>query len=456
MIIIGIIDLTRSVMTIPAEIYTQYTWLVGPISWICKTKIFFNTVSITYSTCILLLIGIDRFRKACRPHGRQIRPKLALKISIGLGILAVIWSVPALIFCGPQTFTMHHAQSSFNVTICLKDNTYINTMWPFLLLNILYAGPTCVTMIITLVLYALIAKTIFKRTKKKRGIRTITATIKTEIENEGGTEDSVEGLSDIGNDACVLETEDCTNGTSSRSDSEVDNSEDNRIRLSTVSYIRNNVDIDAGSTKTEPISASNDRDYVNANVGPSSPTDISDVNSSTTTPNNESYVNVNVGSAAPNRGYVNVKVGPSSPAFLFGFPLIDVKTLRDRPLKQSYTFKKPVSNLYSRASRRRQRRRMRRNTLIMFTLTLCFVVTMLIYFILAIHLSDTEKFFDGQALWQAVLAMFFLRLYYFNILINIVVYGLLDPRFRRAVRKAGRRMSMIGSITNVNRRHRRR
>lgn len=419
---IGVIDLTRSLLTIPAEIYTQYTWLVGPVSWICKTKIFFNTVSITYSTSILLLIGIDRFRKACRPHGWQIRPELAMKLSIALGCLALVWSSPALIFCGPQTFMMNYADSSLKVTICLKDSSYIYTFWPFLLLNVFYAGPTCIAMVIMLVLYAMIAKAIFKRTKKRTGVKTIPTPIKTEIENEGSMEESGDGQSDTGNEASVIDAEVCTNTNSTRSETELFKSEGTCSLVSTTSNDRGYVDVNAGSVST----TLNDSGYVNVKVG-----------SSSTTSND--------------RGYVNVNIVSPSPAFQFNFPMIDVKDLKDRPLKkESYTFRKPVSNLYSRASRRRQRRRMRRNTLIMFTLTLCFVVTMLVYFILAIQLSDTEKFFNGLTLWQAVLVMFFLRLYYFNILINLVVYGLLDPRFRRALRRARRRMSVsVASITAI-------
>ena len=449
-ITIGIIDLSRALLTIPAEIYTQYTWLIGPISWICKMKIFFNTVSITYSTCILLLIGIDRFRKACRPHGWQMRPELALKLSIALGTLAVAWSVPALIFCGPQTFMMKYDDSSLKVTICLKDSSYINTLWPFLLLNILYAAPTCIAMIVTLVLYALIARAIFKRTKKRRGVKTISTPIRTEIENEGSLDESVDGLSDTVNEASIDGAGAATDTNSaSRSEIELSKSEGACTLVSFTSNERGYVNVNSGLTST----TANERGYVNAGSTP-------------TTANDRGYVNVSTGPApttctSNGRGYVNVKIVSSKPTFLFNFPLIDVKALKDRPLNQeSYTLKKPLSNLYSRASRRRQRRRMRRNTLIMFTLTLCFVVSILVYFVLAIQLSDTEEFFKGLTLWQAVLVMFFLRLYYFNILINIVVYGLLDPRFRRVLRKARRRMSVsvasIKAIKNVDIRRQRR
>ena len=463
-ITIGIIDLSRALLTIPAEIYTQYTWLIGPISWICKMKIFFNTVSITYSTCILLLIGIDRFRKACRPHGWQMRPELALKLSIALGTLAVAWSVPALIFCGPQTFMMNHDDSSLKVTICLKDGSYINTLWPFLLLNILYAGPTCIAMIVTLVLYALIARAIFKRTKKRRGVKTISTPIRTEMENEGSLDESVDGISDTGNEASIDGAGAATDTNStSRSEIELSKSEGACTLISRLtSNDRSYVNVNAGSTPT----MSNDRSYINAGSTPTTSNDRGYVNagSTPTTANDRGNVNVSAGptpTTSNERGYVNVKIVSSKPTFLFNFPLIDVKALKDRPLNQeSYTFKKPLSNLYSRASRRRQRRRMRRNTLIMFTLTLCFVVSILVYFILAIQLSDTEEFFKGLTLWQAVLVMFFLRLYYFNILINIVVYGLLDPRFRRVLRKARRRMSVsvasIKAIKNVDIRRQRR
>ena len=381
---LGIIDLIRSLLTIPSEIYIQYTWFVGPMSGICKTKIFFNTVSITYSTCILLLIGIDRFRKACRPHGWQMQPESALKLSIALGTLAIAWSVPSLVFCGPQTFRMNYAGSKVTVTICLKDNAYKDTAWPFLLLNILYAGPITIMMITTLILYVLIAKAIFKRTKRRTGMKATSAPMRTENENEVSMDASVAELSDTA--------------------------------------------IEASTDDSEAHATTN-------NVQPEKPKSEGTLTSSTS------------------NGGVYVKVGSTSPTFLFNIPVLDIKAVQDRPSEPTHkTFKKPLSNLYSRASKRRQRTRMRRNTLIMFILTLCFVISILVYFILAIQMADTERFFNTLTLWQGVLVMFFLRLYYFIILINIVVYGLLDPRFRRALRRASRRMS--GSV-NIYR-HRRR
>ena len=409
-IILGIIDLLRCFMTVPAEIYTQYTWFIKPISEICKAKIFFNTISITSSSVILLLIAVDRYRKACCPHGWQIQPICALKLCVVLSIVSVLWSGPSLVVCGPQTYVMKYAGSEVNVTVCLKDDAFKNTIWPFLILKVVYAVPTSIIMVVTLILYILIARRIYKRTrnpKKKAG--------QVEIRTETG----------------------------SNADR---NTADLSVTADEPSYC-----IDSEYTATLQRTSQKPR----TEQAKSGELNIDDIKRGEIKSGDFNSANISI------TGAFHIKVGTDSNAFLFNIPMVDLKSGQACPAESSTPVtckkphKRPFSHMYSRASRRRQRARMRRNTLIMFILTLFFVITITTYFVLAFQMSDTGKFFNKLTLWQGILVMFFLRLYYFNSLINAILYGLLDPRFRRALRRASRRMSKsvasIASLKSTNR-----
>lgn len=136
-VILGLIDLMRCLFTIPAEIYTQYTWFIGANTELCKIKYFLDAASITFPITMLLLIAVDRHRKVCHPHGWQIQHVLAIRLSVALGIVCVVWSTPTLIFCGSQTFTMKHAGKNISFTVCMKDNAHKDTILPVLILIVL-------------------------------------------------------------------------------------------------------------------------------------------------------------------------------------------------------------------------------------------------------------------------------------------------------------------------------
>ncbi|KAH3789294.1 hypothetical protein DPMN_167469 [Dreissena polymorpha] len=69
--------------------------------------------------------------------------------------------------------------------------------------------------------------------------------------------------------------------------------------------------------------------------------------------------------------------------------------------------------------------RTKQKTIIMLVLTIVFVVTMALYVILISFVDDSNK----------VLFFFFWRLYFMNTVINPILYGFTDPRFRLALIK---------------------
>ena len=367
-VVLGAIDLLSCLLTIPGEIYTQYTWFTMPSVGLCKAKSYFNVATVSCSSVVLLLISIDRHRKVCYPHRWQIRPIYALRLSVGLSIVAFLWSSPAIVFCGPQTYEMDYEGRNITVTICLKDDKYKSTIWPSVTMKALYIGPNIFIMITTVILYSLMARVIFKRTKQRQKSSTLNRMM-VPRQNLNRTEKSITANEQSVIDSELVSVHSCNQNGLSQS---------------------NEVSITPESTIDRKIA------MMSADM------------------------------------QLNIPV-PKYPRVIRSSPRIKRKC-PDRKHNGSVL-------------RRSSHARVRRKTLIMFILTAFFVISTSIYFVLASQMSEKGIFFQDMSLWQEIIVMFFFRFYYFNSLINAVVYGVLDPRFRRAVRRASQRMSR--SMTSI-------
>lgn len=237
-----------------------------------------------------------------------------------------------------------------------------------------------------MVLYVLVAKTVFKRTQRNKSVKSVSDAARND--NDVSMDLSVSELSATANMPGVADSEDFA--TIHRERTKTPGTED----CTTTAHGLGSVNV-------------TDCEYLSQNPAPHD-TPIS-----------------------------------TSSAVMLDIPMTSIKAATlDEPLDSALKlFRRPHKNTSSRTVRHHSRTRLRRNTFIMFILTLCFTILIVIYFVLAILMVDTERFFNDLTVWQAVLAKCFLRLYYFNSLINAVVYGLLDPRFKWALRRVSRRIS---------------
>lgn len=81
------------------------------------------------------------------------------------------------------------------------------------------------------------------------------------------------------------------------------------------------------------------------------------------------------------------------------------------------------------------KKRIKRKTIIMFVVTLIFNVTMLIYFCALFVIIRRKHIFEVVDTDNTAILFFCWRIYFINHVINPVVYGLLDNRFREAFQK---------------------
>ena len=86
------------------------------------------------------------------------------------------------------------------------------------------------------------------------------------------------------------------------------------------------------------------------------------------------------------------------------------------------------------------KQRIRTRSLIMFVVTLIFNITTFVYFCIFTIVVGQEHIFQIVTTDTAGVLFFFWRIYFINHVINPVVYGFLDPRFRIVIKRCSRRL----------------
>ncbi|KAL4232140.1 hypothetical protein ACF0H5_009715 [Mactra antiquata] len=78
--------------------------------------------------------------------------------------------------------------------------------------------------------------------------------------------------------------------------------------------------------------------------------------------------------------------------------------------------------------------RKKRKTVIMLILTSFFLITTSLYVILVTFVAEKDGILKKSSNSEKVVFFFFWRLYFINTIVNPILYGLLDPRFRSGLR----------------------
>lgn len=421
------IDLASCVILMPLEMYTLAHWYQFNFSWLCKVKSFLNVFTVTSSAAVLLLIAIDRFRKVCKPHSKQIQPRFALKLTVLVLLLSVIPASSDAVFWGIHTHVYTTNGANFTARMCEKDDDFKHTQLPKLHVAILYAGVNSIVMLSTVVLYILIAVKLFC-IPTGPVITTPQIMVQTSYNEDSG-----------------VVTPKPKNG-----DSEKEN------------VFKFPVDIESGLSESEDLDfhTSVDLSDSQGNITENSQDDVTDDIKNKDRSDDLEMVPLRQKGDDTLHSNSEKKVLRISMEGLTGPG--DRNSLQVPNIVVRRPPKSPVSPTANKAkSSRYQRRRstigslsthtgirLRRKTLIMFILTSVFVTTTVLYFCLIGLMADNDSHFvtelttSEQTTW-----LFFLRLYFINSVINPILYGFLDPRFRKALWNMGVRIKFTaGSL----------
>lgn len=374
---LAFIDITSTLTTMPGEMVTHLYWYVYPYAEVCKVKSFFNMFTVCAEAFCLLTIAIDRYRKVCRPFGWQIKPKLAILICLVIYIISAILASPVPFLWGISYQNKLYKGVNVTTTICEKDGKYKETKRP-IQYSITMEVVLSVIVVIIFVLYVLVARTLLRK-KRNRRLSGKFSDVTTSSSNPVGSSSNVikmNAVSGISEHSSSIYKKGKTEGISQ-------------------SRGHKQFSTEAMSSKTEKASSSLN---IWQTVPPAKYTD-SDI------PTDESR-------------------GPTS----------DDETDGARR-----RFRRPSEHrIQTRSLRSRKKTvktRVRRKTLIMFLLTLIFMITTVLYLTLLSFIARSDDVLRSMShSWRAIYFLFF-RLYFINHVINPIVYGLLDPHFRMILRK---------------------
>lgn len=109
----------------------------------------------------------------------------------------------------------------------------------------------------------------------------------------------------------------------------------------------------------------------------------------------------------------------------------------ERTSKVRSTIRKRSKKKHTRSS---SKQRIKSKSLVMFVVTLIFNITTFIYFCIFTVVIRKAHIFEMVTTDTAGIVFFLWRLYFINHVINPVVYGFLDPKFKQVVRRIWRRL----------------
>ena len=381
---LAIYDITSCVTTLPGEMFSEFNWYNYKYDWHCKLKSYFNVFTVWGSAFTLLLLGYDRYRKICQPLNWQIRPSLALKLCVGGMILSAAVSVPASILWGIQEYIYNADGMCVTVSICEKSGMYVNDAYPLIYITSVYVLPVGIMMIAICVWNVLIARKLFC---PKLGIRSTSNPTVTEMPTCAITRNTSES-SDIAQCSAVhvgIRRMLCFKSSVRENREErPDRSKQRRRSFTSVSFF---IMTDLPTRDKIDITSDND-----------------DAQSSTQNHDCGSFRDEDLA-----RQDSNNSVSSES------------NTAMDRLVSHDNRSDGTIV-------------RRKRKTLIMLILTSVFIITLTIYIILVSLVAEKHGILRKLSNTEKTVFFFFMRINFVNCVINPVLYGIMDPRFRTGLK----------------------
>lgn len=374
---LAVTDVVSCLFVFPCEIVGHRVWFSYPKSaaWFCKMKTAIGGISVLTSSSVLLLISVDRFRKVCRPFGWQIKPRYTVYLCFLSLVISVVLTLPVPILFGIQTQNITYAGQVLKIFSCQNDDLYKNTDWMTIYLATMYYMPIVAFMFTTSVLYGLILRRIFS------GKLLLDAAQFKHISKP--KENVCDDLKQSVLSSNV--TPDCTNTL------EMDESDEESLKTKKDGKSKLTVQvIQPGSTSLAeaecPIQGAQ-----------------------------------NTGSLSQDGTHYHTIITKQAKTLPSVVADTDNGTWNNRKAAKT----KPRS--------KGSRRRVTRKTAIMLTVTLIFYATIIVYIGVFLLVLRKRHIYELASTKTVVILVLCWRIYFINHVINPLVYGLLDKRFRQAV-----------------------
>lgn len=426
----AMVDLTSCMTILPLEMFSQMNWYTYQHGWMCSIKTFINVYTAWASASILLLLAYDRNRKICRPLRQQILPSKAMKLCIGSLVLSLSIAAPVLPLWGEQTYVLDVNGMNLTVSVCEKSNQFKDTIYPFAYILSVYVIPMAFMVLVLMVLNVWSVLVLFGRSQNLARMKSIKVTkssasktslssisLETEtttVNNEFPTTVFVNvcnvcGFKHVHEECSVIKAR--AKNLKRLDDSSGDNS------------------LQKYGKKKKSNSTDNKPCFT---ISGSIENRLKDTNALKTRENNKKRM-FRVGSEES----MNVN-----------------STSKPKSGRTGSTGSNGNSNLSSSFSYTSNEARklevMKRKTRIMLVLTSVFAITMTTYVILTFLVSLTDGILKNLTNSGKVTFFFFWRLYFMNTIINPILYGFMDPRFRSGLAMLTKRLWMPCVFSHFN------
>ena len=505
---LAMIDFASCLFVLPSEMYGHRIWFSYPASaaWFCKVKTLVSGAAVFTSAFVLLLISVDRFRKVCRPLGKQMKVKTALRLCLMIFGIGSVIVIPCPILYGIQTTNITYEDDNFVITSCQKDDNYKESAWLTVYTVVIYFTPVAVFMFTTMVLYAKLIRKIFfgdfLKFEKK--------IVYTRTTEDGDRVSITEDLSINDTDCCHDSDEDQAEHEISSEDNSdwktVHKNETNHLngvvnnigtsqqngtadkedsrRNGAADKLENSNQYDIDDRKETRLSNGTDdkkikeQEKIKGNESEKhNETDVLSISENLESiPNNNIEYNAEIVDTICNRKELsdNLDIGEQSvsdkaladeskieakgadrgvikkvkhisftPQTIHRSVVNELKMVQ----KETNSNKSKMSTIERRAVKLQKKkahvnrkRNIKTRSLIMFVVTLIFTITTSIYFAVFTVIYRKEHILDFVSPNMAALVYFLWRVYFVNHVINPFVYGFLDPRFRKAIKRSSYRL----------------
>ncbi|XP_053374201.1 uncharacterized protein LOC123531600 [Mercenaria mercenaria] len=436
---LAFIDIISTLTTMPGEMVTHLYWYVYPVAEVCKVKSFFNMFTVSAEALCLLTIAIDRYRKVCQPFGWQIKPKGALIVILLIYIVSLILAMPVPFLWGISFHQEVYRGVNITTTICEKDGKYKLTKRP-LQYSITMESILIICLIVMFVLYVQLARRILlKKRRRKRWSAKFDVMVTSSSFSTNAHE--MKALQDHSEIAYISSIENSRRKLNRQSEQHPfiegnpvithKPSEQQLLEghLVTTPELREQQSLERYQVSNfKPSEQQSSEGHHVTNSKPSLQQSLKGHQVTTFKPN----LHHTPKHASVTARQIKLQTVPTD----FDTPTDDSRGVTsDVDDAKSYkTTKKPPKSRSKRASRH-MRTKVRRKTLIMFVLTLTFMITTVLYLTLLSFIARSDDVIHKMSHTKKAVYFLAFRLYFINHVINPTVYGLLDPHFRKGLQK---------------------
>ena len=403
------LDFVNCVTTLPIEIYIMRYSLMIDLPLLCKFSRFGTYTMNSASAAILVAIAVDRFKRICKPHDNQLSARKSKYICIGCIMVAFLLTWPALAFYGTRYVSLGIVVGKS----CLLQNYFDKTSYPYIYF-IIMMGCTVIIFTVLSILYYLVGLQIYRHRMSRRKRR-------------GATRNLVEKSSTKSNSANLLK------GTDSDDLKLAANLNGSAMKDGKQSEISKEICTNTSDTGSGLQTLQIDQELTSTFVKPYK---------TTINEENEIYTETEVDKCKENEtkdDHEEIKTD-SVPETL---------TTEDKPDKRPKRNKLFKRNTLLQSSSIKQNGtgcislniRIGKSTLMLFLITLAYIISFLPYYTLAIIRQANARFVMNLSDVGYMTYHVFLRSYQLSSAINPIIYSFCNAQFRSFVLDLFRRKS---------------